>query len=105
MSKMPLVMAELFLTVGACERFVCTLEKKLFISSVRYLPTQKQNERKSCKAQRKGIKNEKQRCEHHCIVPVIYTAGCTALVFKYKGLKGAKKQYAHHIADRIKKAY
>jgi hypothetical protein len=50
-----------------------------------------------------GDKNERR--EHHCEIPVIYTAIGAASVFHKPCLEGAEKEDAYHIANAVCESY
>ena len=103
--KLPFVMTQFFFTVCTGKAAVCCFRKALRIKLVCNFPSDKQNDCTSQYTQVKRVLCKHQRCKHHCIVPVVYTAGCAAFVFHKPCLKRAEKQNANHITGGICKAY
>ena len=49
--------------------------------------------------------DQDERGEHHCIVPVVYTAATAAFILHKPGLEGAEEENADHIAYRVEEGY
>ena len=64
-------------------------------------PTEQQHQRERDKAIRVGMRNEYERREHHCKIPVIDAAVCAASVLHKPGLEGAEEEDADHVAHGI----
>ena len=75
------------------------------MSVERDFPTDEQRNRKREEAPCVRFHHEKERREHHGIIPVVNPAGAAAFVFEKPRLKRAEKQDANHITDSIRAAY
>ena len=95
--------AEFFGTVFAPKGRVLAFVHALGVLFLDHFPRQEERERDQEQTLGINERHESAGGEHHQIVPVIYAAGRAALVFHYKFLEGAVKQYADKVADREKK--
>lgn len=93
------MLAELFVAILASQVFVGVLRVSFWVKLIYNFPLDKKEKGKSNESQRKYVIYEYKRCEHHCIIPVVNSAGCAAFIFKYPRLKRAEKEYAYHIAN------
>ena len=51
------------------------------------------------------MRNENERCKHHCKIPIIYAAIGAASVLHKPCLKGAEKEDAYHVANAVSESY
>ena len=93
--------AELFLAIGAIKATVGCRRKTLGVEAVRDLPAQKERNRASEKAVGIKARNEYERREHHCKIPIIDAAGGTAAVLHEPCLERAEEENADNVAHRI----
>ena len=66
-------------------------------------PTEQKHKRECDEAICVGMRNEYERCEHHCKVPIVDSAVGAAAVFHKPRLEGAEKEDANHIANAVGK--
>ena len=75
--------------------------KSFGVSAVVPFPANQDRQRKYDEAIRIRVRNEDQRREHHCEIPIVYAAVSTASVFHKPRLERAEKEYADHIANAV----
>ena len=95
------MLAELFGAILAGYRIVAALHKSFGMSAVCNFPLEKNYKSYSEKRPGKGMRNKYKGSEHHCVIPVVYSARAAALVLHYPGLEGAEEQDAYNVAYRV----
>ena len=95
------MLAELFGAILAGYRIVAALHKSFGMSAVRNFPLEKNYKSYSEKRPGKGMRNKYKGSEHHCVIPVVYSARAAALVLHYPGLEGAEEEDAYNVANRV----
>ena len=75
--------------------------KAFGVTAVVPFPANQDRQRKCDEAVRIGVRNEDQRCEHHCEIPIINPAVGTASVFHKPRLERAEKEDADHITNAV----
>ena len=95
--------AKLRFTSGAFQTGICCIRKLFRVPAVGDFPAQQKNERTAEQAVIIHTRHEDEGGEHHCKIPVVNAAGRTAAVFHKPCLKGAEKQDADDVTDRIGK--
>ena len=104
MFQLLLMYAEFFGAIGTFKISVSVLGKTLGILKERNLPP---DEKRYCQEQKAPCQNasdKEQRSKHHCVIPIVDSAGTAAFVLKKPGLERAEKQYAYHVTDGIRDA-
>ena len=98
--KLLFMAAKLFLTARAIKTFICACGKSLGMHLIRYLPSEKQKERTS--EERIGVyaRDKDEGREHHCEIPIINSARCTATVLHKPGLERTEEKNTYDIAHR-----
>ena len=95
------MVAEFFLAILTTDALVGGFREAFGAQVEGDLPAKKQKKRESKERPCVGARNEDERCEHHCEIPVIDAAIGTASVFHKPSLEGAEKQDADHIAHAV----
>ena len=82
---------------------ICCLGETFGMALVIPFPTEQKHKRECDEAISVGMRNEYERREHHCEVPIIDSAIGAAAVFHKPRLKWAEKEDANHIANAVGK--
>ena len=93
--------AEFFCAVGAFQISVRVFGETLRILKERDFPSDEQRYCQEQKAPCQNASDKEQRSKHHCVIPIVDSAGTAAFVLKKPGLERAEKQYANHVTDGI----
>ena len=95
------MLAQLFVTMLTGNASVRRLGKAFGVAAVVPFPANQDRQRKCDEAIRIWVRNEDQRCEHHCEIPIVDSAIGTASVFHKPRLERAEKEDADHIANTV----
>ena len=99
-----LVSAGLFLTVFTSERSICVFCESFRMELVGYLPDYEKHERHTEQSPGKYVRNEYEGGKHHRVIPVVYTAVCTALVLEEQITQRAEEEDAYYITYSVGKS-
>ena len=99
-----LVSAGLFLTVFTSERSVCVFCESFRMELVGYLPDYEKHERHTEQSPGIYVRNEYEGGKHHRVIPVVYTAVCTALVLEEQITQRAEEEDADYVAYSVGKS-
>ena len=83
---------------------ICCLGEAFGMALVIPFPTEQKHQRERDEAISVGMRNEYERREHHCKVPIVDSAIGAAAVFHKPRLEGAEKEDANHIANAVGKS-
>ena len=95
------MLTKLLVTIFAGNAGVGRFGKAFGMAAVIPFPANQDRQRKCDEAVRIGVRNEDQRCEHHCEIPIINPAVGTASVFHKPRLERAEKEDADHITNAV----
>ena len=83
---------------------ICTLGEALRENAYQELPRDKESQGDTEQAPGERVRDEHEGGEHHCVIPIIYTAAAAALILHKPSLEGAEEKNADHITYGIRKA-
>ena len=95
--KLFLMCTKFLVTVGTFYKPVCVFRKPFWMSVKCYLPANQQQKRDYKQRPEIAFSHKKERCEHHRIIPVIYSAGAAAFVLHKPGLEWTEKQDTYNV--------
>ena len=102
-SQLAFMLAKLFLTIFARKAFVCAFHKSFGVFVIQIFPFYEKNDGNSDNTDSKDVVHKHKRRKHHGVIPIIYTARCTAFVFHNPRVERAEEKNTYHIANGIAK--